>query len=103
MLGDKVTTMPLGICPFLGKKCLGAKCALWERYDREDGTRVEACTFVLQSKLMAQQVVEQMRNQASTDKVANVIHRGVERFVSLVNQPRLVTAELVEEVKALGQ
>ena len=95
MLGDKVVTMSLGRCPFLDRKCLGDKCALWERYDREDGTRVESCTFVMQSKLMAQQVVESMRVQASSDKVATNVHLGFKSLMGLAARAR--------EVNSLGE
>lgn len=81
--GPKVETMELRHCPLMKEPCVGEKCALWMRYEREDGTRFEACTFVLGTILQQQAVVELIRNQASADKVASNVHAGFDALTDV--------------------
>jgi hypothetical protein len=90
----KVTTMEQRACPFMGgQDCVGAKCALWMRYDRADGHAFEACCFVLNVILQEQTIIEQIRTQASGDKVATNLRDGFGALAAVVAGPRLQVLE----------
>lgn len=81
-----IETMERRQCPFLGKRCLGAKCALWMHYAREDGKVFEACTFVLGTLLQQQAVVEQIRTQAGVDKMATETREAGARVAAAASE-----------------
>lgn len=78
-----VQRAPALLCPFLARKCVQEKCALWARFNRDDGQTFEACTFAMQPILASQQIVELARNQASADKVANEVAKGFGALLTL--------------------
>ena len=100
--GPETLRMAQALCPFLKRKCVAEKCALWMRHEQTDGasTRVvEACAFVLQTLLNAQGVMESIRAQASTDKVATQVNQGFTGLLALAGRrARAIDSTHVEEI-----
>jgi|SRR6266850_5135558 len=78
-----IKTADLKTCPYLNKKCIADKCMMWVSYQKSDDTVLQTCTFVLTPLLLSQVIVEQARNQASTDKVANEVVNGFDNLVAM--------------------
>jgi hypothetical protein len=81
------------MCPLLGKDCVEHRCKFWiheEWVNTQTGERRVGfeCLFVLHYQLARQAVVETIRCQASSDKVATVVHEGFAGLMELAHQAR---------------
>lgn len=98
--GPEVITMDRRKCPRTGETCWGSECALWMRYDRQDGRAFEACADVLAAILQEQVIIEQMRTQASADKVATNITNGFGGLLALAARAQARLPKRVAVVEA---
>lgn len=92
-----VNKMALKLCPFMQRQCVGDECSLWMQFDREDGVVWQACTFVLDPILQMQIVKEQIRTQATSDKVANALSDGfggLRKLAAVAMRVRQIDADI---------
>jgi hypothetical protein len=92
MLGQRVDTTPVKHCPLLDRECLQGKCQLWVRFDRENGTAVETCTFVMTPLLHSQQIIETTRVEAAVESLRNKTVDQQDQLLVAVRQLGLLRA-----------
>lgn len=82
-------------CPLIRGKCRGDACMFWGFEEFENTATGEkktepGCLIVFQHRLVRLGVVEQIRTQASHDKVASGVRDGFRALVTVIENPSAV-------------
>jgi hypothetical protein len=102
MLGQRVDTTPIKHCPFLDRACLQGECQLWVRFDKDNGTAVETCTFVMTPLLHSQQIIETTRVEAAVESLRNKTVDQQDQLLVAVRQLGILRAaglRLIEQAQ----
>lgn len=83
------------LCQYDKQPCVKEKCNAWITYSRVDGKTFIGCSVLFVPLLLGDVLIELQRNQASSDKVATEVSKGLDDFLmrSLRGRKELSSAE----------